>query len=293
MTAGLGLVSCSLHLCRPIATALPGCRVDGDWHHVAVTWRWDSGEVQVYFDGEQARPFWASRAGDVQVSAALPASAAYPSPRGHASPENTSWRCSDMRPNIISQPCTAAVQAARPGRRVEPHRGAQPPLHKRISSARSAARVLRRLLQPAVCTAGRHGAAEGVEPSADKVSERAGGEVICKRGSEGTGVREGQLPVEHTFHTPIKNHLHMPTARSRDEVAAGMFTADPRDKSGLVASYSFEPSHITQGPDGKVGGCCDQTSHALLQSCYVTTAFTPTDADCRAPWKTCQAAATT
>ena len=32
-----------------------------------------------------------------------------------------------------------------------------------------------------------------------------------------------------------------------------MFAADPRDKSGLAASYNFAPSNITQGPDGKVG----------------------------------------
>lgn len=27
-------------------------RTDNEWHHVAVTWRYDSGETQLFFDGK-------------------------------------------------------------------------------------------------------------------------------------------------------------------------------------------------------------------------------------------------
>ncbi|KAL4421057.1 hypothetical protein ABPG77_001352 [Micractinium sp. CCAP 211/92] len=39
--------------------------LDNQWHHVAVTWSWESGEVKLYFDGEPRVPFWSSRAGVV------------------------------------------------------------------------------------------------------------------------------------------------------------------------------------------------------------------------------------
>jgi hypothetical protein len=42
--------------------------VDDAWHHVAVSWAWDSGEVKLYFDGKPQTPFWASRAGQMQAS---------------------------------------------------------------------------------------------------------------------------------------------------------------------------------------------------------------------------------
>ncbi|KAK9789369.1 hypothetical protein WJX73_005379 [Symbiochloris irregularis] len=41
--------------------------VDGEWHHVAVTWIQSSGETQLYFDGVQQTPFWHSSAGDVEM----------------------------------------------------------------------------------------------------------------------------------------------------------------------------------------------------------------------------------
>lgn len=31
---------------------------DGEWHHVSVTWEQSSGQVILYFDGAQAKPFW-------------------------------------------------------------------------------------------------------------------------------------------------------------------------------------------------------------------------------------------
>ena len=42
-------------------------RLDAEWHHLAVTWWWESGEVCVYLDGKQQTPYWASRAGEVEV----------------------------------------------------------------------------------------------------------------------------------------------------------------------------------------------------------------------------------
>ncbi|KAL4422517.1 hypothetical protein ABPG75_008714 [Micractinium tetrahymenae] len=41
--------------------------LDNQWHHVAATWSWDSGEVKLYFDGQPKVPFWSSRAGVTQV----------------------------------------------------------------------------------------------------------------------------------------------------------------------------------------------------------------------------------
>ncbi|KAK9844409.1 hypothetical protein WJX74_002134 [Apatococcus lobatus] len=36
---------------------------DNNWHHLAVTWRWDDGETQLYFDGNPQTPFWRSDGG--------------------------------------------------------------------------------------------------------------------------------------------------------------------------------------------------------------------------------------
>lgn len=41
-------------------------RTDSDWHHLAVTWRWDDGETQLYFDGNAQTPFWRSDAGSLE-----------------------------------------------------------------------------------------------------------------------------------------------------------------------------------------------------------------------------------
>jgi cysteine-rich repeat protein len=43
--------------------------LDGDWHHVAVTWSKETGEVTLFFDGERAHPFWVCKNGDVKVEA--------------------------------------------------------------------------------------------------------------------------------------------------------------------------------------------------------------------------------
>ncbi|PSC70155.1 concanavalin A-like lectin glucanase [Micractinium conductrix] len=43
--------------------------LDAEWHHLAVTWSWDSGEVQLYFDGAPQVPFWSSKAGKTEVIA--------------------------------------------------------------------------------------------------------------------------------------------------------------------------------------------------------------------------------
>ena len=41
--------------------------LDGDWHHVAVTWEAATGRVNLYFDGEKAHPFWVCKNGEVRV----------------------------------------------------------------------------------------------------------------------------------------------------------------------------------------------------------------------------------
>ena len=41
-------------------------RTDDEWHHLAVTWKHSSGEVNLYFDGESVKPFW--RAANGQIS---------------------------------------------------------------------------------------------------------------------------------------------------------------------------------------------------------------------------------
>lgn len=39
-------------------------RVDDQWHHITLTWVFESGETQLYFDGVQRTPFWNSSAGN-------------------------------------------------------------------------------------------------------------------------------------------------------------------------------------------------------------------------------------
>lgn len=41
-------------------------RLDGDWHHIAVTWESDSGKAALYFDGEPQTPFWRATGGRVE-----------------------------------------------------------------------------------------------------------------------------------------------------------------------------------------------------------------------------------
>lgn len=38
-------------------------RVDDQWHHVAVSWDWDSGAMKVLFDGKSVVPFASSDGG--------------------------------------------------------------------------------------------------------------------------------------------------------------------------------------------------------------------------------------
>jgi hypothetical protein len=42
-------------------------RVDDEWHHVAVTWAFDTGETQLFFDGMPHKPFWTSSGGQLEV----------------------------------------------------------------------------------------------------------------------------------------------------------------------------------------------------------------------------------
>lgn len=34
------------------------CRIDGDWHHVALTWKYEDGETLLYFDGQNLKPYF-------------------------------------------------------------------------------------------------------------------------------------------------------------------------------------------------------------------------------------------
>jgi len=38
---------------------------DNLWHHIAITWEYESGEVQLFFDGDKYIPFWRSAEGEV------------------------------------------------------------------------------------------------------------------------------------------------------------------------------------------------------------------------------------
>ncbi|KAK9918751.1 hypothetical protein WJX75_006574 [Coccomyxa subellipsoidea] len=40
--------------------------LDGDWHHIAVTWEGNSGLTALYFDGEAQTPFWRATGGKVE-----------------------------------------------------------------------------------------------------------------------------------------------------------------------------------------------------------------------------------
>ena len=41
------------------------CRVDDDWHHVAVSWEGHTGLATLYFDGKEVAPFWRASGGQV------------------------------------------------------------------------------------------------------------------------------------------------------------------------------------------------------------------------------------
>ena len=42
-------------------------RTDNEWHHVALTWLYDSGETQLFYDGEAQVPFLRSQAGQLDM----------------------------------------------------------------------------------------------------------------------------------------------------------------------------------------------------------------------------------
>lgn len=44
---------------------MPKCRVDDDWHHVAVSWEGHTGLATLYFDGKEVAPFWRASGGQV------------------------------------------------------------------------------------------------------------------------------------------------------------------------------------------------------------------------------------
>jgi hypothetical protein len=39
------------------------CRLDGEWHHVAVTWNYEDGKVMLFLDGQQKTAFWKNAGG--------------------------------------------------------------------------------------------------------------------------------------------------------------------------------------------------------------------------------------
>lgn len=44
-------------------------RKDGDWHHVAVTWSFETGKTELFFDGVYTIPIWKTSAGQWQSKA--------------------------------------------------------------------------------------------------------------------------------------------------------------------------------------------------------------------------------
>lgn len=43
------------------------CRTDDKWHHIALTWKWETGETHLYYDGQAQTPFWRAEGGDVSA----------------------------------------------------------------------------------------------------------------------------------------------------------------------------------------------------------------------------------
>ena len=39
------------------------CRKDNEWHHLAVTWSFDTGKTELFFDGVAKVPTWQASAG--------------------------------------------------------------------------------------------------------------------------------------------------------------------------------------------------------------------------------------
>ena len=36
----------------------PVFRLDNEWHHIAATWSWEDGQTQLFFDGQQLKPYF-------------------------------------------------------------------------------------------------------------------------------------------------------------------------------------------------------------------------------------------
>ena len=64
-----------------------------------------------------------------------------------------------------------------------------------------------------------------------------------------------------------------PATCCRDDIAAGMFKADPPSRQGLVASYSFLPENVEKSADGKVGGWASAVAAALVQHAVLCCAW--------------------
>lgn len=52
--------------CSP--SLLAAARTDNDWHHLAVSWAYESGAVKLYIDGQEKPAFWVSRGGSIEAS---------------------------------------------------------------------------------------------------------------------------------------------------------------------------------------------------------------------------------
>ena len=37
---------------------MPLCRVDKEWHHIAVSWEFDTGKTALLYDGTPVVPYW-------------------------------------------------------------------------------------------------------------------------------------------------------------------------------------------------------------------------------------------
>ncbi|PRW20453.1 concanavalin A-like lectin glucanase [Chlorella sorokiniana] len=137
--------------------------VDNLWHHVAVTWHWESGEVKLCFDGQERQPFWVSRAGEVQVR----------------NPE--------------------------------------------------------------------HG---GVDAHiAARTNRNTNGSLVLGQVQDCFG---GCFSPQYALHGDLAQLRIWDRVLSKEDVAAVMFTADPPNKQGLAAAYSFGPEDVEKTPDGRV-----------------------------------------
>ena len=86
-------------------------RVDNEWHHIAITWEFDTGKTSLMFDGTPAVPYW-GRNGE-QTNVKLPSDGGVPP---IMAPQT--WRYWDGWPHwqlSMQVWCTAAHAASQPG----------------------------------------------------------------------------------------------------------------------------------------------------------------------------------